>query len=67
MHPICQALLIKKTGDFPGGLVVESPPSTAGVAILSLVWELGSHMPCEAVKRKKERKKERKGPNIELD
>ena len=55
MHPICQALLIKKTGDFPGGLVVESLPSNAGVAVLSLVWELGSHMPCEAVKTKKER------------
>ena len=49
--------------DFPGGPVVESLPFNAGDSVLSLVWELGSHMLCGAVKRKKDRQ----GPNIKLD
>ena len=37
------ALSKHKSGDFPGGPVVECPPSNAGTWVQSLVGELGSH------------------------
>ena len=36
----------KSLGDFPGGPMVKTSPSSAGVAGGSLVSKLRSHMPC---------------------
>lgn len=36
---------IKASGDFPGGLVVDSTLPTQGTQVRSPVGELGSHMP----------------------
>ena len=35
-----------RQGDFPGGPMVKTLPSNAGVPVQSLVGELRSHMPC---------------------
>ena len=45
-------------GNFPGGPGVhDSTLPLQGAQVQSLVWKLGSHMPCGTEKKKKKRKR----------
>ena len=46
--------------EFPGGPVVRTQRFHCQGRVRSLVWELRSHKPCGAAKKKKKRKKKKK-------